>query len=238
MNRKLRRMAGSVSVMGLVLCGGTAWAEVYNFNVTSGDWGDANSWSPNTGFPGAADTAGVTGGRTAIVSDAESVSILTLATAGTVDIQPNGDLQVSSNSSIVGTSGTGTVLVAGRLALAGADLGNGGVGRIVQSGGTITSSAALYVGRYGGGESGRVDQNGGTNYIASMYLGYNAGNSGRYTISAGALTAPSIYMGFFGNTAGRLTLAGGVVNASSVLVGAYNGCEGLLIQSNGVLNAS
>ncbi|MDD5707950.1 MAG: hypothetical protein PHR35_18685 [Kiritimatiellae bacterium] len=249
-NRELRQLAlAGALVVALIVDAG---AGDYIFKVPSGDWNVPANWNP-AGVPSlAGDTAHIyTPGATAIVSGAQSVGNLRLGYRsynGTLDIQATGGLDVSDKcyipySDIDNQTATGTVHVAGKLASPTIYLGMGSgftVGRIVQSGGVVTSSTAFIMG-YWPSSRGYFEQNGGTNVFQSLELAVHNNVYGSYTINNGSLTTPKLVVGAsflpgVGGT-GVFTMAGSAdVVAAELVVGSKQGLNGGA--NKGVLNVN
>ncbi|MDD5704402.1 MAG: hypothetical protein PHR35_00640 [Kiritimatiellae bacterium] len=214
------------------------------FGVPSGNWNVPGNWTGSE-LPDASDQAvvgAVLPGQTAILTDTQSVGIASISylSKATLDIQATGDLEVSGRCE-VGGSVTGTVLVAGKLAAASIYLGYG-LGRLVQSGGTITSPVEFSMG-FNPNDRAIYEQYGGTNAFGLMQIARHNNAYGVCTITNGALATSTLTVGSavggVGGT-GVLTIAG----SASVAVGtlhvgsAPGGNSGFMSMDGGMLTAS
>jgi autotransporter-associated beta strand protein len=149
------------------------------------------------------------------------------------------DLYVGYNAGSVGTYSLSTSgsPSSGTLAATSEYVGCGGVGSLIQSGGSSGVSGNIYVGDNPGG-SGTYSQSAGTAAASNVFLGYNAGSNGSYTQSGGTNDISyGLYLGYnaasSGSAAasGSYTLSGGSLCASYQYVG-YGGA-GTFTQTGG-----
>jgi hypothetical protein len=199
------------------------------WNVSSGTWSTPGNWNPS-GPPGAADTATIVNGGTAMIPSGGTAACITLTlggtNSGTVQLLSGGSFANGGGGEIVGQTGNGTFNQSGGTNTSTGFLvvGNlvGGSGTYSLGGGSLTTSGNLTVGNSG---IGTFLQSGGTNTVTSLndlVLGFTAAGSGSYTLSSsGYLAATLEYVGYSGS--GAFSQSGGTNSiASSGLEVGYN----------------
>jgi autotransporter-associated beta strand protein len=203
-----------VALTVLLLAPPAVRAAVYSWNVLSGDWSAALSWTGGTTLPASGDTAYVANGGTATVD-----------TTGP-----------TCNTLFLGGTGGGAVLMTtGSFAATTEHIGSYGSGTFTQSGGTNTAGTLDF--SEGSSGNGVYNLAGGT-LIASAIADPNNEsaclNLGGGTLQAGASFSTSYWMNF--------TLPSGGVNATVntagyalTLAGTISGPGGLIKAGGGTL---
>ena len=136
------------------------------------------------------------------------------AGTGSLALSGTGKITVTSGDSLVGNDGTGTFTMSGgEASFRGLNLGStsSGEGTFNLSGGEFTANSYTCIGN---GGTGRMVQTGGTytqaNTVFIVGQGGNADASGSYKITDGSLTAPALYVAE-NATPGTMEVAGGSV---------------------------
>lgn len=214
--------------------------EIY-WQVSVGDWTNADNWSDITAdtnqVPGSSDEAYVDNGGTAQISNgSESAGYFTADFGSTLMLGGAGSLSVSGGGGeAVGGSAVGVFNQSGGIntitnSNANLILGESGgsTGTYILSGtGSLLSlsSDSEYIGYSG---TGIFNQSGGTNSLGNngvLNIGYNSGSSGDYMLSgAGTLFAGSEYVGNGGS--GSFVQSGSANKALNVYVGYDAGSSG------------
>lgn len=213
-----RRRARGVSILSLavlsVLKPATLVADTV-WKGTSGDWFSLANWSVEV--PTDIDNADIDNGGTAQIASGNAIAGTlfmgdTKSESGTVNL--SGGTFFANNSEYIGNLGTGTFL----------QLSNT----------TNSASNDIRVG-YGKGSQGEYDQDGGTVFAPTLYVGYTAGASGTYYLYAGALSIGSAEVIGNSGTGTFFQYGGDDDNNLEVILGDAKGSDGTYNLNGGTI---
>jgi len=206
MNKKHKVETGPMLLASVALAAVMTAAEALSVNVTwqgpvegAGEWSVTNNW-PGGNLPAPADYVYVPPSRTAVVDAGTTTTVTRIyvenSSLGAGNLRLDGGALTNVAILSVGTSASATHT--GRLEIVRGFcqstptgyLTVGDYGRVEMTGGEI-SNAYVYL----GGSSGRFTQDGGTNRVTALYVGYNGFGSGQYFLNGGLLDSPSVTIG-------------------------------------------
>ena len=147
---RLIRLGAGGFFLAMLLAPLTAAAQTYTWNAASGNWTDTTKWLPDTGFPGAGDTAVINNGGTCSQPSYTPITVGALTVTNGTMAQGNRNITVSGALTIDGGAFTCSAydVAAGSMTLSGGSFTSIGgdltvSGAFVMSGGTFTASDAL-----------------------------------------------------------------------------------------------
>ncbi len=113
------------------------------------------------------------------------------------------------------------------------DIGNAGTGSFLQSGGTVTSDAEIYLGTQSGGNGTYFLTAGSLDVDREIYVG--VGGTGNFQHSNGDVSADELVVGQEDGGVGTYTLQGGALDTTKVTLGLNSGSNGTFNYSGGTL---
>jgi len=206
-NTMRKRNAGiRNAAAGAALAAVMTAAEALSVNVTwqgpvegAGEWSVTNNWPAGT-LPAPDDYVYVPPSRTAVVGEATTATVTRVyvenSSLGAGVLRLDGGVLTNVAIITVGTSASASHT--GRLEIVrgfcqSSPTGNltvGDYGRVDMTGGEV-SNATITI----GGNGNRFTQDGGTNRVTALYVGYNGVGSGQYLLNGGLLDSPGVIIG-------------------------------------------
>ncbi len=239
----VRSSAALASFVAVVLMASVpAHGQVYWSNTASGDWFAASNWGgtlPDSGGGGVISN----GGTATIASSNAYATVLTLGGTGGGTLQMTAGALSTTGSLNVGFGGNGAIVQSGGGISVGTETQQpfylgfdaGSSGIYALSGNGGIFAQTEYVGYSGRGS---VVQTGGNNGAAAMYLAYNAGSSATYSLSGtGVCSATNEYLAESGTAS--YTQCGGTntINSNFMMTGGATSCGSYALSGSGLLVA-
>lgn len=233
-------LLGTTTLLSAITIGAFLQAAESQWTGATGNFNDSANWSLGW-VPGTSDSAVINNGGTAQLSSPVQVAQVGIGGASRLSVLPGiTSLLDVSGEFLLGTSGTGTLLIGTEAAVATGDFF---AGQALLSNGAITiNGGALQTSGFYGGYAGDADitlENGATLNNTRAWVGYLAGSKGTIQLtdstwrSGSAGTPADITVGSFGT--GEIIATNSQISGLNLDIGEHTGSSGTISLSGGNL---